>query len=171
MLAGIICILVLRKKGKGLTSCRSVVMVLFVCYMAGLLSLTALPNGLWTDIWYRLRYHHDSGIRYHFFTFEYNLIPDFWRDFGMEGLGNLLLYIPFGLFVPLLWNKAKGWRTPVLGFVLCLSIETIQLFIDRSLDANDLILNTAGAAVGYGLFALLRLVLPNFVEKCQKTEL
>lgn len=171
LLAGIICILVLRQRGKRLTSCRSVVMILFVCYMAGLLSLTALPNGLWTDIWYRLRFHHDSGIRYRFFTFEYNLIPDFWRNFGVENLSNLLLYVPFGFFVPLLWKKVQGWRTPALGFALCLCIEVIQLVIGRSLDANDLILNTAGAAVGYLVFLLFQAILPHFVKKCQEAEL
>ena len=171
LLAGIICGVLLWKKGKRLTSCRSVVKILFVCYMAGLISLTATPNNLWTDIWYRLRFHHDSGIRYHFFTFHYNLGPDFWRNFGMENLGNLLLYVPFGFLAPLLWRKVEGWRTLALGLGLSFCVEVVQLFIDRSLDTNDLILNTVGAAVGYGIFVLLRVVYPNFVKNCQKAEL
>jgi len=48
----------------------------------------------------------------------------------------------------MLQKERRGWQVPAMGFVLCLCVEVIQLFIDRSLDANDLILNTAGAAVG-----------------------
>lgn len=171
LVAGIICVIVLWKKGRRVASCRGVSCTLFVCYLAGLLAVSAVPSNLWTHIWYVLRYHSWSGITFRFFTFECNLIPDFWRDFGLEHLGNLLLYVPFGFLVPLLWRGVEGWKIPALGFALCLCIEIIQLFIGRSLDANDLILNTAGAAVGCLLFFLLRVIFPNFVQKCQETQL
>ena len=171
LLAGIVCAFILRKEGRRLISCRSMVLILVVCYMAGLLSVTALPSGLWSDIWYRLRFHHDSGIRYHFFTFNYSLRLNFWKDMGVENWGNLALFVPLGLFLPLLWKKAQGWRTPALGLGLSLLIEFIQLFIDRGCDVNDLILNTMGAAAGFLLFLLLRAFFPRLVEKCREREL
>ncbi len=171
VLAGVICVLIRWRIGKRLTSCRGLVTVLFACYMAGLLALTAVPNHLWSHIWYVLRHHQSSGITFHLFTFEHNLVPDFWKNFGPEKLANLVLYIPFGLCAPLLWKKVNGWKVLALGFALSLCIETIQLFVGRSLDANDLILNTVGAVTGYGLFILLRTALPRFTEKCQDTKL
>lgn len=171
LFGGVVCILTRWRKGEKLISSRGITEVVFVCYLTGLLALTAVPANFWRHIWYTLRYHTWSGITFHFFTFRYNLIPDFWRDFGMEHVGNLLLYVPFGFFVPMLQKERRGWQVPAMGFVLCLCVEVIQLFIDRSLDANDLILNTAGAAVGYGLFLLFRAVCPNFVKKCQEIKL
>lgn len=171
LLAGVVCGLLRRRRGRRIASCRGIAVILFVCYLAGLLALTAVPSNFWAHIWYVLRYRTWSGIIFHLFTFEHNLIPDFWKNFGMENLGNLLLYVPFGFFVPLVWKRLRGWRVPALGFALCLCIETIQLFVGRSLDANDLILNTAGAVVGYGLFLLVRAAFPNFVKRCQEEEL
>lgn len=39
-----------------------------------------------------------------------------------------------------------------MGFLISLFIESIQLTLDRSSDIDDLILNTLGAIIGYGIF-------------------
>ena len=52
-----------------------------------------------------------------------------------------------------------------MGFLASLSIETIQLFIDRGTDLDDLILNTVGAAAGYLLYRLVRAVAPRAIAK------
>lgn len=54
---------------------------------------------------------------------------------------------------------------PPTGFLTSLSIETIQLFIDRGTDLDDLILNTVGASGGYLLYRLLRAAVPGFATK------
>lgn len=63
--------------------------------------------------------------------------------------GNILLFIPYGFFLPL----------------LPLSIETCQLFIRRITDVDDLLLNFAGGMIGGGLFALVHMVFPKFTDK------
>ncbi|WP_312094845.1 VanZ family protein [Niallia sp.] len=83
--------------------------------------------------------------------------PFFWM---LYTLGNILLFIPFGLLLPFLYKKR--FRTLVtLGLaVLCsFSIELIQFFftVDRAADIDDFILNTFGAMVGYFLFLMMRL--------------
>ena len=40
--------------------------------------------------------------------------------------------------------------------VLSAGIETVQYFIGRSADIDDLLLNVFGAVVGFGLYAILR---------------
>lgn len=58
---------------------------LFVSYMTGLLYL-ALLEPIISDIYYFLFYHMPSGKGQHWFTFEYNLIPDFFYRFDGETL-------------------------------------------------------------------------------------
>ncbi len=71
---------------------------------------------------------------------------------------NIILMVPFGLGLPLLIRLRLGMVT-LLGCVFSFVIETIQLVSGllanitfRIADVNDLIFNTIGAIVGYGLF-------------------
>lgn len=80
--------------------------------------------------------------------------------------GNILLFIPYGFFLPLLW---KRYRHPLQLSLMCLllplSIETCQLFIRRMTDVDDLLLNFAGGMIGGGVFALVRVLFPKFTDK------
>lgn len=95
-----------------------------------------------------------DGLNYGFAPrpYQINLIP-FSREMDISYPGNLLLFIPFGWLVPLIWKK---WdRLPrVAGAALALSflIEASQLLNNRFSDVDDLIINTAGALLGYALF-------------------
>lgn len=70
-------------------------------------------------------------------------------------VGNLVMFVPLGVLVPLFWN---GWRRPsrAIGLGVCMSlfIEVNQLFNHRATSVDDLILNTLGAAVGWLCFLL-----------------
>ena len=82
-------------------------------------------------------------------------------------LGNIVMFVPFGLFPALLWRGWRWWKSLLVGFCTSVSIEFIQFFIGRSTDIDDVILNTAGAAVGFWLFCLLRAIFPSFTKKFQ----
>lgn len=91
-----------------------------------------------------------------FFYPNLNLIP--LADgitFGF--LANILLFVPFGFFCPMLskhYENAKS--TILLGFGLSLFIECSQLFtLYRATDIDDLLTNTCGTAIGYLFFRLL----------------
>jgi glycopeptide antibiotics resistance protein len=74
-------------------------------------------------------------------------------------VGNLLLLLPVGLLGPvaLPWLD-RWWRVLLAAFALSLAIELAQLWIpDRAADVDDLLLNIAGAALGYAMLSLLRL--------------
>ena len=48
-------------------------------------------------------------------------------------------------------------RTVLAGGLISLGIEILQLpFCERTSDVNDLILNTSGVVIGYGICALAR---------------
>jgi glycopeptide antibiotics resistance protein len=78
------------------------------------------------------------------------------REFG----GNMLLFTPFALFGPLLWQRLRTWRWPlIIGVGGSVAIELIQLGLSalvgypyRQSDVDDVILNTFSAFLGYAAY-------------------
>ena len=65
-------------------------------------------------------------------------------------LGNVLVFLPLGLLPPLIWKKYRSFLHGLLpGFLFSLSAECLQYFTGRSVDIDDLLLNTLGAALGW----------------------
>lgn len=70
--------------------------------------------------------------------------------------GNLLLFFPLGILLPLLWERFRNLtKVIIFAFCLTLSIEILQLLlgyignVGRAFDIDDIILNTAGALLGF----------------------
>lgn len=69
---------------------------------------------------------------------------------------NILLFVPLGFILPLLWKEFRSRRAMCFtGFLLSLGIELAQLLNYRVSDVDDLIMNTLGAFLGYELLMLL----------------
>lgn len=75
--------------------------------------------------------------------------------------GNVAMFIPSGIILPILYRKLDRFRKVVAaGALISLCIEILQLPLStRTSDINDLILNTAGTAIGYGIYALAKSVI------------
>jgi hypothetical protein len=74
------------------------------------------------------------------------------RDALKQVGGNILLGVPFGFLLPVLAPGARGLlRVPALTAVVMLLVELVQgaLVTGRAFDIDDVILNTAGALLGY----------------------
>ncbi len=70
--------------------------------------------------------------------------------------GNVLTFIPFGYFLPRLWNTSLR-NTLTIGTVTVISIELIQLFtLTGSCDIDDLLLNLPGIAIGWWLHSRMK---------------
>jgi glycopeptide antibiotics resistance protein len=69
-------------------------------------------------------------------------------------IGNILLFIPFGFLVPLLFKKKNKFLMITLyGFFTSVLIEIVQLFTSfNTTDIDDIIFNTLGAIIGYIIF-------------------
>jgi glycopeptide antibiotics resistance protein len=86
-----------------------------------------------------------------------------------QSLGNVLLLMPVGLYLPFLAPRASHLGTLMLvGLCASLLIEFSQLAISAVLgytykiaDIDDVILNTVGVAVGYAAFRVIRWRFPN----------
>ena len=70
----------------------------------------------------------------------------------------MLLFIPLGLFPPLLHEKmGRFWKTILLAAGIVTMVELLQmLLLVGTCDIDDLLLNVLGAALGYGLYRLAR---------------
>lgn len=67
----------------------------------------------------------------------------------MDSFLNVVMFIPFGIFVPLLWRELRSVkRMALMGFAASLAIELGQMFSGRLTDVDDLITNTLGAVIG-----------------------
>lgn len=81
------------------------------------------------------------------------------RSFGSSAVnlvGNVVMFIPLGALPPVLWKRFRAlWKMTLLGFFTSCAIECIQLFIDRSVDIDDVLLNTLGVMLGYILIRLI----------------
>lgn len=69
-------------------------------------------------------------------------------------IGNIIGFVPFGYILPLIYkNKRKFWLITLLTAEFSLFIELTQLLLRvGSCDVDDIILNTCGGMLGYGLF-------------------
>lgn len=82
------------------------------------------------------------------------------RDFKNSIL-NVLLFLPLGVMLPILWEKFRTWkRTVLFGFGMSLTIEFLQIFTMRATDVNDLITNVLGTVLGYGIAGVLMKKVP-----------
>lgn len=84
------------------------------------------------------------------------------RDALLNLFGNTFLFLPLGIVWPSVWRQLDSHKKVIgSGFCTSLAIEILQLpFFDRVSDIDDLILNTLGFALGYGIYLL--------VKKCKK---
>ena len=99
------------------------------------------------------------------FPFRVNLFPlvnlfdyDNKRDLLLNVIGNVAMFIPSGIVLPIIYRRLDTFVKVLLASgSISLCIEMMQLpFSVRASDIDDLILNTAGVMLGYGIYALVR---------------
>ena len=143
---GIVLVVFHRNKGK-YGGIQIILTIVFAIYMLVVLHLTGA--GTLYDIF---RYGLEINGN------QINVIPfsDFMNNrnvYMSQALLNILLFVPFGLLIPLIWQEyRKVWTILLLGFLLSFVIECSQLVNHRSFDIDDLIYNTCGTLLGGVVF-------------------
>jgi glycopeptide antibiotics resistance protein len=129
--------------------------------LAGLLLALWLIGGLWLTL--------QPGHPLPGQVVDDNLVPFhtlaiYFRNFGswfwMRNLfGNIFLLLPLGLLGPIALPVLRRWWLVLpLALLISASIELAQHSIpDRSADIDDVIVNVAGALIGYAAFRITRL--------------
>lgn len=132
---------------------REVALAAFVLFTAALLTLAfegnyGKPSAMVQSAWQRLL----NGERINLIPFRTiggffcHFMPDV---FFINIVGNIVMFVPWGFGLVLLWKKNfSAGRILAFCFGLTAFIEAVQLFIERSVDVDDLILNFAGGCIG-----------------------
>ena len=101
------------------------------------------------------------------FPFRINLLPfvylfDYpvFREALLNLIGNTAMFIPLGIVWPSVFKELNThWKVITAGVACSLCIEILQLpFYDRVSDIDDLLLNSAGFLMGYGIYLLVKLL-------------
>ena len=68
------------------------------------------------------------------------------------------MFVPVGILLPIAYPRLNTCAKVVgTGALISLAIELVQLpFYTRVTDINDLMLNTLGVAIGYGVYSLVK---------------
>lgn len=177
----------LARLGLESTLLREVALLCFVLFLAGLMALTLFPSNVWSYVMQPWRYPKEVSFWSFYPTFEQlrervstlpQQLPRILTPFpyGLEWhfrsywfaflfFGNIGMFLPVGFFPALLWKRITWWKALFIGFFLSLSIETIQFFINRGTDLDDLILNTLGALIGYLVYRIFCGIFPNTTDR------
>ncbi|MCC8153569.1 MAG: VanZ family protein [Tannerellaceae bacterium] len=166
---------VLKKRGlKRSGFVRETLLLLFPCYIAGLLMLIATPANLWSLIWFRLIYGYSGGEISPLFSGEFNFVPTIFRYITGELtggswvvfmlLGNILLFLPFGFLLPMVWEKKTFAKYICVGIVTTVVLELIQPIMGRSFDIDDLIMNTIGFLTGYCFYIICTYIYKKYTQ-------
>ncbi|MGE8081419.1 VanZ family protein [Peribacillus loiseleuriae] len=173
-------IIFLKKKQKRIRVINELLMLIFVLYIVGLASQTIVPYwdmGIITDtgeFYFNIHLSNEISkvnlIPFHTLSqyfFETNTNVSDWSSVSLLNItANFLLFSPIGFFVPLIWKKCFSFKNVFfLGLTVTCLVEIVQLFIGRSTDIDDVMLNTIGVIIGYGIFSLLNLIIVKFPYK------
>jgi glycopeptide antibiotics resistance protein len=74
-----------------------------------------------------------------------------------QNLLNIVMVVPLGFLLPVIFpEKMRSFvKVLLVSFGVTLVTETIQFFIGRGSDINDVIANTVGGVCGYAIFMIL----------------
>lgn len=148
---------------------RELLILLFVAYCAGVASQKIIPRmdfGIYSETgkpYFKVFWNTDLA--------SVNLIPfrTLWAQLTgnnsyvdqsevnavstLNFLSNVFLFCPLGVFLPLLWSKFRGTKTMIAtAIVVSTCVEIMQLFVGRTCDIDDVILNSLGILLGFAVY-------------------
>lgn len=142
-------------------------LLLLVLVIIGLFSQTIIPkSGLTAPTSEKVNLELFRVVRE---TYNAIVYLGFWQPLYINFLGNIILFVPIGFLLPLVFRKMEFFPLTVLaGFFLSLFIEIMQLPQHRSSDVDDLWLNTLGAFIGYLFYLFVKKKVPAFTQHFKK---
>ena len=146
-------------KNKRINIAREIILFIFFVYFLFLLLLTIFKGG-------RIEFSNQFNsymYREHGLLGIINVVPIketintfMHSETGMRNslrnlIGNILVFMPLGFFIPLLFDKFNNLKKVLkVGCLSSLAIELSQLFVGSNVcDIDDVIYNTLGALAGF----------------------
>ena len=149
-----------RRAGEKLDKKRLLIWAVFIIYGVVVLGVTMLSRG---------NYYGNNKIYPLFYSYK-----DAWNDFSQTEWRNIILnifmFVPLGILIPVLSKKTeKFWIVYLLGAGITCCIECFQLVTRRGVfELDDLLGNTVGTMIGYGIYRLVRYSVKKRKENCKE---
>ncbi len=90
---------------------------------------------------------------------SYGAIEEGTVELLLENIMNVVVFVPVGILLGVGFSKWPFWKVVGAGCLLSVSIEAMQLMFKRGFaETDDVIHNTLGCMIGYGLYRLLALI-------------
>ena len=146
-----------RKKSFNITKIRETAFLLFMAYISAVAAATVIFNNFVWGLTGRFGFWENLNlIPFRQFYEVYHASEEFGTSFFVANIfGNIGLFVPIGFFIPLLWN-VKIRKALLYGCFISCCIEILQLPFIRVTDIDDVILNTAGTALGCLIYCVFR---------------
>ena len=80
------------------------------------------------------------------------------RLFLKNVVGNLVMFVPFGIFASFAVKADNKYQALFLITFASVTIESTQLAIGRVFDVDDIILNVCGGLIGYFIYYFIDLI-------------
>lgn len=80
------------------------------------------------------------------------------RLFLKNVIGNLVMFVPFGIFASFAVKADNKYQALFLITFASVTIESTQLAIGRVFDVDDIILNVCGGLIGYFIYYFIDLI-------------
>lgn len=130
----------------------------FTSIFIGLLFVIYIASILYITLFGRLSERIDTISLFPFWSYL-EMIKTSNLNMGRQILYNILAFVPLGILLPMLGRRFQCLKIILLcGFLLSVLIESAQfLFHLGWCDIDDVINNTAGAVIGYGIWHILRI--------------
>lgn len=131
---------------------REILLVLFILYMIALTLQIITPKFIIDTNGIHIIHQDLDNIN----IIPFYIFVDFYNECIKKGeynylfiniFGNILMFIPIGIFLPLLWNVSYK-KTIVYGIIFSITVEIIQIWLPRVTDIDDVILNNIGVFIG-----------------------
>ena len=149
---------------------HEITFLLFFLFMIGLSSQTFMPkfeigtDGSLSVIKNTFSEMNLVPFKVFFDTYNEVFINGYINYFIINFLGNIIMFMPIGFFIPLLW-KISNKKVILIGLSYSLLVEFSQLFLARGTDIDDLWLNTLGTFLGLLLYKLFSKMFCKFTSK------
>ena len=105
-----------------------------------------------------------ESLRYYLFPFwSYDVLN---YKVIAQSILNVLMFVPIGFLLGAIMNGRRWLQVIEMGCLLSVMIEILQLLTRRGVcNIDDVIHNTIGCAIGYGIFRLCNTILK--IEICR----
>ena len=131
-------------------------LLVYICFLV-VIRFTFCPFGKVDGKIQPLVFYKDNWFpfRINWLPFVYLFDYPIFREALLNFIGNTTMFIPIGIIWPAVFKKLDTPGKVIgAGVGLSLCIEILQLpFYDRVSDIDDLILNSLGYIIGYGIYA------------------